>query len=490
VVNDLIRFACPGCGKPIKARADHAGRTARCPNRACAKPVRIPAPRASEPDPDPAPRRAAFWLGGLAVGLAVVVGLGLATGIGVWFLAGDGRRAEPPNTDADRVAAAGPQGQPAAVTPAPPAAGTGARGEPAPDPPGPPPAKPEPAAGGTGPAGLPAVAAGGPEVRRFEAPEGSRAVFTADGKRVVSVSYQLELVEWEVGTGKQVRHQPAREKHSLLAIAADLGHALIVHRPDPKALGWLHLWDLGAGRSVRSWPEPDGDWETYNPWADFSPDASTAVVLYVEPSVRKLPGGGLAFGGDRKKQVFQLDAAADRPARPLPVRADSRVAYSPDGKYLVTDQENDDVVLWDAKTGRQVRALTGTPGSPARLVVSPDGKYVAAACIKGDAYPAVVWDAHTGEVVRKLEGHRSYVRGPVFRPDGRTVLVAECGEPEKGFPPAFHLWDFVAGRKLGSFEGQKGVDVFSVALSPDGGSVVSAGNLSGKGVVQVWQLPR
>ena len=170
------------------------------------------------------------------------------------------------------------------------------------------------------------------------------------------------------------------------------------------------MWDFLIGKGTHAWPEPDGRWETYAPKASLSPDAATAVTLYREPSLRTLPDGGLSIGGGTKKEVFLWDGQTGRASKTKAVQAEGTIVFSPDGKWLVADDPQKNVIIWDAQTGKLLRKLTGTPGSPIRLLVSADRKYIVASCLDDKKYPVMVWDANTGAVLHKLNAQRTFVR--------------------------------------------------------------------------------
>ncbi len=324
------------------------------------------------------------------------------------------------------------------------------------------------------------------EVQRFEA-KARDVGFSPDGKLVVGVSWDLELSEWEVATGKRVRHQPAQDKHQLIAISADFKYGISVHRPKEKELGQLHLWDLTKGKSAQSWAEPVGAWEIYAPSAALSLDGTSAVTLYREPFIRKLPNGNVQFGGE-KKEVFLWDTKTGREVIPMPIQAEGKVAYSPNCKWLVTDDSDKNVIIWDAATRKSIRKLTGAPGLAYRLSVSADHKYLVVSCGGEKDYPVVVWDANTGKVLHKLTGQKTFVSGLTFAPDGRTLLCAERGDAKKRIPPVFRQWDLATGRQLGEFEVAKVSELYDVEFSPDGNSFVSTGEVSEKRIIQVWKV--
>ena len=68
------------------------------------------------------------------------------------------------------------------------------------------------------------------------------------------------------------------------------------------------------------------------------------------------------------------------------------VAFSPDGKRVLTGRRDDDgAILWDASTGEQIRVFTGASLIRVTSVAfSPDGKRV----LTGSwDHTAILWDA-------------------------------------------------------------------------------------------------
>ncbi|KAH8674497.1 vegetative incompatibility protein HET-E-1 [Tricladium varicosporioides] len=148
------------------------------------------------------------------------------------------------------------------------------------------------------------------------------------------------------------------------------------------------------------------------------------------------------------------------------------VAFSPDGKQVVSGSIDRTVRLWDATTGGALQRLEGHSDRVTSVAFSPDGKQV----VSGSGDRTVrLWDATTGGVLQSLEGHLGPVTSVAFSPDGKQVVSGSVDGTVR-------LWDATTGGVLQSLEGHW-LRVTSVAFSPDGKQVVSG---SGDRTVRLW----
>ncbi|CAM5560375.1 caspase, EACC1-associated type [Streptomyces abikoensis] len=166
------------------------------------------------------------------------------------------------------------------------------------------------------------------------------------------------------------------------------------------------------------------------------------------------------------------------------------VAYSGDGKVLVTSQRGGRVQLWDVSRPTAPRKAAALDlGSAAAVAFHPRTRLLAAQTAGGFA----VWDTADPQRPRRLGARGAPGGGPsslVFSPDGRTLAAGL----EKGL---LLLWDLAdpARPELRTDRTVAGEDVVSVAFNRDGRLLaVSSGTLGGQdgaggtGAIGLWDV--
>ena len=151
------------------------------------------------------------------------------------------------------------------------------------------------------------------------------------------------------------------------------------------------------------------------------------------------------------------------------------VAFSPDGKKIVTASEDNTARVWDLASGKLLVELLGHEAPVLSALFSTDGKKIITA--SGDA-TAKVWDARTGLVMATMSGHFKTIYHASFSPDGKKIITASEDTTVK-------IWNASSGTLLLDLEGYV-EGVFSAApakFSADGKRIVT---ISGDSTVKIW----
>jgi WD domain, G-beta repeat len=121
------------------------------------------------------------------------------------------------------------------------------------------------------------------------------------------------------------------------------------------------------------------------------------------------------------------------------------VAFSPDGRTVLSGSFDRTLELWDVATGEALRTF-GLPGYVKSVAFSPDGRK---ALSGGDTGVLKLWDVQSGKELREFAGSFGEVNSVVFSPNGRTALTGhnEPGQDDK----LLNLWDVATGSRCGLY---------------------------------------
>lgn len=157
----------------------------------------------------------------------------------------------------------------------------------------------------------------------------------------------------------------------------------------------------------------------------------------------------------------------------------SSVAFSPDGKYIISSAYDRSLRKWDTETGNQVKVLQAASpdekiGNFISLDFSPDGKKIAAGT---DDYKIWIINAETLKKEKVIEAGDYSVKSLAFSPDGAKLA---SGSYEK----VVKIWDAASGELAQSFDGHTQT-ITALEFTPDGSKLASASEDS---TVRIWDL--
>jgi len=285
------------------------------------------------------------------------------------------------------------------------------------------------------------------------------ALFSPNGRRVVTASDDDTAQVWEADTGRPVG-VPMRHKRAVYSAAfSPDGRRVVTASGDHTA----QVWEADTGKPVGT-PMQHKD-IVYS--AMFSPDGRRVVTASSDPTAQVWDADtGKPVGAPMRHKRAVFSAVFSPDGRRVVTASDDGTAQvwnSDSGKHVVTASEDNAARVWDAETGKPVGATMLHEGNVRSALFSPDGRRVVTA---SDDYTAQVWDADTGEPIGAPMQHNNPVLYAAFSPNGRRVVTASDDNTAQ-------VWDADTARPVGGHI-QHERAVYSAAFSLDGRRLVTA----------------
>lgn len=151
----------------------------------------------------------------------------------------------------------------------------------------------------------------------------------------------------------------------------------------------------------------------------------------------------------------------------------NKLAFTPDGKEIITVSDDKTIRVWDIASGEPVRTIRppigqGPEGMIYCLAISPDGRLLAAAGYTWTGGPNLIYLISLADdrIVRQLFGHENVVQDVAFSPDGRRLLSGSNDATAK-------IWNVQTGECEVTMTGHT-QSIYGVCWSPDGSRVATA----------------
>lgn len=192
------------------------------------------------------------------------------------------------------------------------------------------------------------------------------------------------------------------------------------------------------------------------------------------------------------------------------------IKFSPDGKTFVSASLDHTLILWDAKTGREILTFKGHTSGIQTFDFSPDGLKI----VSSDEDHMKVWDVQTGKEILFIEDQRSesisfisnkkFLTGTVFLYKFNVNTGTEDKKfffsQEKGVVNGFvkkiavsndkklmalgshsniiQIVRILDGKKIRSLKGHSSKEIRAICFSPDGKYLATGGH----GPIKLWDI--
>ena len=303
--------------------------------------------------------------------------------------------------------------------------------------------------------------------------------FSPDGQEILTGAEYGKARLWSLSTGKVIR---VFDRPGVAVFSPDGGQILIGNEMFDKNSGKeLFLFEIGEYRKIKLIfskqgqiayldsdtlflrTKRDGGWdllkiEIPDAWSlAFSPDGKEIATGTTE---------GLAqiWSTENGQELDHFKKEAVEWAESL--------AFSSDGQELLIGYEYE-AILWSRRTKQAISHLTGFRHSINAVAFSPDGRSMLTGSRDGTTR---LWSHETGQEIRRFEVYDHLITAAAFSPDGRYILTG-------GSDGIARLWPCRDEQNLLRIPGEGYIN--SLALSPDGQEVLAE---TSDTTVQVWSV--
>jgi WD40 repeat protein len=340
--------------------------------------------------------------------------------------------------------------------------------------------------------------------------------YAPDGKLIVSGSVDNTLRLWDAKTGRAIGKPLSDHTDDVTSVAFSPDGKLIVSGSDDTT---LRLWDARTGNAIGAPLQGHSDKVTS---VAFSPDGklivsgsddSTLRLWNVYPSQNLGHTTKIAPTGQPSKENEQSRLNLNdkylwqkfkgrydfipKVVKKIDVREIQVTCMdvSRDGSRIIVGGDDNNLRLWDVKTGQQIgQPINAHMRKITSVAFSPDGSRIVSA---SHDKTLRLWNTNTGQPIgQPLQGHTGFVSFVAFSPDGQRIVSVskfinyrtpawvkrlsgsnnsddQSIDSDKNDDNTLHLWNGTTGEPIGEPLRGHTDSITLVTFSPDSRRIVS-----------------
>ena len=232
------------------------------------------------------------------------------------------------------------------------------------------------------------------------------ANFTPDGKQIISTSEDNTVRFWDAYSGKEIKSitPPFHYYHAFISPDGKL-IAFIDDYYNESNIYVVHIYDATNGKELLVLPNNPEEWNKIH-IVGFSLDNQKIIIASDENNI--------IWDIDSGKELCRLENA------PSNIYS---VAFSRDGKRIITGDTDNNIKIWDAESGKKLMTLKGHTGFVDEVFYSPDETRIYS---QGRDSTIRIWDVVSGKEKKCINSHNE-ITATTLSPNGKHIASAYGG---------------------------------------------------------------
>ncbi|MDJ0636528.1 MAG: NACHT domain-containing protein [Xenococcaceae cyanobacterium MO_188.B29] len=215
----------------------------------------------------------------------------------------------------------------------------------------------------------------------------------------------------------------------------------------------------------------------------FIPQANSKIEPWIL-SVAFSPDGKTIVSGSENKIIRLWDIESRECLQPQPLTEHEKrvwsVVFSPDGKTFISGSDDKTIKIWNSTSRQCIKTLKGYLNAIWTIAFSPKNNLLASGSQDNNVRIWNIDSDRTGAKPKVLSGHKDQVCSVCFAPDSNKKMLASAG-----YDGTIKFWNADNGECLLTREEAHGNWIRGITFSPDRQLLASCDD---DGIVKIWDI--